>query len=116
MRFQKNIMASLTAVSLGAILAFGFLAEAKAEDKKADVSGTWSWVMKGRQGRPDQKVVAKFKVDGDKLSGTVTSPGRNGQSNETEIKDGKVTGDEVTFSLVRERNGNTMTTKYTGKI
>ncbi len=112
MRFQKNIFASLTAVGLGAVLALGFLAEAKA----ADASGTWTWTMRGRQGRPDQKVTAKFKVDGNKLTGTVTSPGRNGQTNETEIKDGKVNGDEISFNLVRERNGNTMTTKYSGKI
>lgn len=121
MRLQRNLLASLSAVSLGAILALGFLAEAKADDSKADSkaeskpAGSWSWTMRGRQGA-DQKVTAKFKVEGNKLTGTITMPGRNGQSNETEIKDGKVNGDEVSFNLVRERNGTTMTTKYTGKI
>jgi len=121
MRFQKNILATLSAVSLGAIFALGFLSEAKADEqkadnKKADPAGTWSWVMKGRQGRPDQKITAKLKIDGGKVTGTVASPGRNGDNNETEIKDGKVTGDEISFSVVRERNGNSTTTKYTGKI
>lgn len=116
MRFQKNILASVSAVSLGAILALGFLAEAKADDKKADAAGTWTWSMRGRQGRPDQKVTAKFKVDGDKVTGTVSTPRRNGQANESEIKDGKLKGDELSFSVVRERNGNTITTKYSGKI
>lgn len=117
MRLQRNLLASLSAVSLGAILALGFLAQAKADDSKAEAkpAGSWSWTMRGRQGA-DQKVTAKFKVEGNKLTGTVTMPGRNGQSNETEIKDGKVNGEEISFNLVRERNGNSITTKYTGKI
>ena len=116
MRFQKNIFATLSAVSLGAMLALGSLSEAKAADSKADPAGTWSWTMRGRGGRPDQKVTAKLKVDGNKVTGTVTSPGRNGDTTDTEIKDGKINGDEVSFSVVRERNGNSMTTKYTGKV
>jgi hypothetical protein len=116
MRLKQNMVASLTAFTLGAIFALGFLTEAKADDKKADVSGNWSWIMKGRQGRPDRKITAKLKVDGNKLTGTVSSPGRDGQSTDTEIKDGKVTGDDVTFSTSREVNGNTMTYKYSGKV
>lgn len=116
MRFQKKMLASLSAVSLGAILALGFLAEAKADATNTDPSGTWSWTMKGRQRGPDRKVTLKLKVDGSKVTGTISMPGRGGQTNEAEIKDGKVTGDEVTFNVVRERNGNTITTKYNGKI
>jgi hypothetical protein len=116
MRLKQNMIASLTAFSLGAIFALGFLTEAKADDKKADVSGNWTWVMQGRQGRPDRTITAKLKVDGNKVTGTVSSPGRDGQSTDTEIKDGKVTGDEISFSTSREVNGNTMTYKYSGKV
>lgn len=116
MRFQKNMLASLNAIGLGAILALGFLSEAKAEDKKAEVAGNWTWTMRGRQGGPDRKITAKLKVDGNKVTGTISSPGRNGTVNETEIKDGKINGDEITFSTTREVNGNSMTYKYTGKI
>jgi len=35
---------------------------------------------------------------------------------DTEIKDGKVKGDEITFNVVREFNNNKMTSKYTGKV
>ena len=116
MRLQRNLINSLTACALGAIFALGFLSEAKADDKKADVSGNWTWTMKGRQGRPDRKITAKLKVDGNKVTGTVSSPGRDGQTTDTEIKDGKITGDDITFSTSREVNGNTMTYKYSGKV
>lgn len=117
MRFKNNMLASVSAVTLGTILALGFLVEARAaDDKGADASGNWSWVMKGRQGRPDRKITAKIKVSGDKVTGTVTSPRRGGDTAETEITDGKIKGDEITFSTVREVNGNKMTYKYSGKV
>lgn len=100
---------------LSALIAFGFLAETKAADK-TDVTGTWTWTMKGRQGRPDRKMTAKLKVEGDKVTGKVISPNRDGQDTETEIKDGKLKGDELSFNVTREMNGNKMTSKYTGKV
>ena len=116
MYFKKNLFGSLTAFALTAVFALGFLAEAKAQDKTADPSGTWTWTMRGRQGRPDRKITAKIKVSGDKVTGTITSPGRDGQTNDTEIKDGKLKGDELSFSTTREFNGNSITTKYSGKV
>jgi hypothetical protein len=112
MRFKYNTLASLTSVVLGAVFALGFLAQAQA----ADIAGTWSWTMKGRQGGPDRKFVAKFKADGEKLTGTLSAPGRDGEMREAEIQDGKIKGDEVSFSTVREMNGNKITTKYSGKV
>jgi hypothetical protein len=112
MRFKNNMFASLTSVVLGTVFALGFLVQAQA----ADASGTWSWVIKGRQGGPDRKITAKLKVDGDKLTGTVSAPGRDGTMRDTEVKDGKVKGDEISFSTVREVNGTKMTTKYSGKV
>ena len=53
----------------------------------------------------------KLKADGEKLTGSMT--GRNG---DTEIADGKVKGDEISFSITREFNGNKMTQQYAGKI
>ena len=116
MHLKKNMLASLTTAALSVVFALGFLAEAKAQDKSTDASGTWSWTVKGRRNRPDRKITAKLKVDGDKVTGKVISPGRDGQENETEIKDGKISGDEISFSVTREFNGNSMTTKYSGKL
>jgi hypothetical protein len=53
----------------------------------------------------------KLKQEGEKLTGAAV---RN--ENETEIKDGKVAGDEISFVVVREREGRKVTAKYKGKI
>jgi hypothetical protein len=109
-------IASLPAFALTAILALGFLAEAKAVDKSSDVAGTWTWSMRGRQGGPDRKMTLKLNTEGDKVTGKLSSPGRDGQKRETEIKDGKLKGDEISFTVSREMNGNTIVTKYNGKV
>jgi hypothetical protein len=56
-------------------------------------------------------VTFNLKADGDKLTGTVA-----GMRGETEISDGKVDGDNVSFSVVREYNGNKMVQNYKGVI
>lgn len=101
---------------LGMTLAFGLLGlvlglEAKAADT-AKAAGTWTWTFQRPNGGDAIEVTLKLKQDGDKLTGTITGPG----GNETEIKDGKVKGDEVSFDVVRERDGNTFTTKYLGTL
>jgi hypothetical protein len=79
---------------------------------KADVNGTWAWSFTGQNGQTfEQK--AKLKQEGDKVTGVIT--GRNNQ--ETEIKDGKLSSDgELTFNVTRERQGQTVTMKYKGKV
>jgi hypothetical protein len=58
-----------------------------------------------------------LKAEGEKLTGTLTSPGRQGGDPvKTEIADGKVKADEVSFSVTREFNGTKMTSKYNGKV
>jgi hypothetical protein len=108
---------SLTKVALCAVLALGFLSVSQAQEKKADTTGTWTWTRPGRNGGAEQKMTLKLKVEGDKVTGKLTSPGRqDGTPVETEIKDGKIKGDEISFSITREYNGNTMTQKYSGKV
>lgn len=50
------------------------------------------------------------------LTGKLSSPGRDGASNDTAIKDGSVKGDTVAFTVEREFGGNKYVMKYTGKI
>ena len=90
----------------------GFAAIAQAEEK-ASPAGTWKFTVKRRDDQT-RVVTMKLKVDGEKLTGTVTA----GQNNdmEVEITDGKFKDGEVTFNVVRERNGNKRTTKYNGKL
>lgn len=76
----------------------------------ADVTGKWTYEMQGRNGNSMTQTL-NLKADGDKLTGTVS--GRRG---ETEISDGKIDGDTITFNVVREFNGNSMTMKYTGTV
>ena len=91
-------------------------AAAHADEKKADPAGTWIWTMPGRNGGPDRTNTLTLKVDGDKLTGSVTAPGRGGQVNTTAIEDGKMTGGDVSFTVNREFNGNKITSKYSGKL
>lgn len=110
---RSTFLGTLLKWTACAALALSFSAQIQA----ADVAGTWSWTRPGRNGGPDVKTTLKLKVDGDKVTGTVTAPGRQGNpGREVEITDGKVKGDDVSFSVVREAQGNKFTTKYSGKV
>ena len=76
----------------------------------ADVTGKWTAEMQGRNGNT-MTITMNLKADGEKLSGTVS--GRNG---DTDITEGKVDGDNISFKVVREFNGNQMTSVYKGKV
>jgi hypothetical protein len=117
MQYKQNILATFIKASLCALFALGFLAQTQAEDKKADPAGTWTWTRPGRNGGPDQKLTLKLKTEGDKVTGVLISPGRQGgDPTETKIEDAKLNGDEICFTVTREFNGNKMVTKYNGKL
>ncbi len=87
----------------------------------ADATGTWSWTMQGRGGQPAQgqerKTTLKLKVEGEKLTGTLITPGRQGgDPRETAIEEGKVKGNEISFQITREFNNQKMVQKYSGKV
>jgi hypothetical protein len=76
----------------------------------ADSTGTWKASIE----TPNGTIEATFalKADGAKLTGTVTS----GQMGESQISEGKVDGDNISFSVVREFNGNEFRINYKGKV
>jgi hypothetical protein len=113
---MQKLPKSLIINSLCAIFALGFLSQSQAQDKKADPNGTWTWTMPGRNGGPDRKMSLKLKTEGDKVTGKLSAPARDGEIRETDIKDGKMNGEEISFKIEREMNGNTMTIKYNGKV
>lgn len=78
----------------------------------ADVnpSGTWKWSF--TRGDQTREVTLKLKLEGDKLTGTIT--GRNNE--ESPIEDASYKDGEVSFKVTREFNGNKFTTKYKGKV
>ena len=84
----------------------------------ADVSGKWTFEQPGRGGNPGRPVTITLKADGAKLTGSVPGFARGGGEAPppTEITDGKVDGNNVSFTVKREFNGNAMVTKYEGTV
>jgi len=82
-----------------------------AGEAKPDPTGTWKWSFTTQNGDTIAPVL-KLKLDGDKLAGTIT--GRDGS--ESAIENGKLNGEEVSFKVTRERDGQKFTLKYSGKL
>jgi len=76
----------------------------------ADFSGKWVAQMPGRDGQTHESTFT-FKADGETLTGTISGP-----RGDTEISDGKISGDQISFSQIMEFNGNTMKILYKGTI
>ena len=76
----------------------------------ADVTGKWTAEVQGRNG--PRTVTFNLKQDGSTLTGTMEGMGPEPAS----ITNGKVEGNNVSFTIKREFNGNTMTTKYEGSV
>jgi hypothetical protein len=95
-------------------LALAFSAIAPA----ADLDGRWSWSEAGRRGN-SVTVVLTLKVNGNKLTGTITGgQGRRGDApEEIKISGGKVNGNAFSFKVARQgRGGMSTTTEYKGTL
>src|SRR5579872_592920 len=75
-----------------------------------DVAGTWKASIETPNGTVESTFV--LKVDGVKLSGTVTSQ----MGGESAISEGKIDGDKISFVVSREFNGNTFKITYEGSV
>ena len=84
----------------------------------ADVTGKWSYEQQGRGGGPARQVTFTLKQDGNKLTGEMPGMGRGGDAPPppTQITNGKVDGDKVSFEVVREFQGTKFTQKYDGTV
>ena len=84
----------------------------------ADVSGKWTFEAPGRGGNPGRPTTITLKAEGGTLTGTMPAGGRGGDTPPPPIAitDGKVDGNNVSFTVKREMNGNTMVTKYEGVV
>ena len=74
-----------------------------------DASGSWKSKMETPRGTQERTFV--LKQDGDKLTGKIVTP-----RGETEIKDGKITGDDIEFKAEQRRQDASITVTYKGKI
>jgi hypothetical protein len=75
----------------------------------ADVTGTWKASLETPNGTFESTFT--FKVDGDKLTGKVAS-----QMGEAEISDGKISGDDLSFNVTRNFQGQEFKLAYKGKV
>jgi hypothetical protein len=89
---------------LGSFLALMLLPAAGA----ADLNGKWKGDLKGPDGN-DLEINFDFKVDGEKLTGTVTNT-----YGEEQITDGVVKGDDVSFVILA--GGGQFKITYKGKV
>jgi hypothetical protein len=76
----------------------------------ADITGKWTAETKGRDGETRTQTF-NLKQDGAALTGTVSS-----QMGDSAISEGKVDGDNISFVVKMERNGNEIKMPYTGKV
>ncbi len=76
----------------------------------ADVSGKWVAQIPGRDGTPREQVFT-FQVSGSSLTGTIS-----GQRGDQPISEGKVSGDDISFVVVRKFQEREMRTTYKGKV
>jgi hypothetical protein len=75
----------------------------------ADITGQWTATFNTQVG--EQHYTYTFKVDGEKLTGTAKSD--NGT---TQIENGTVKGDDVSFVENLDYQGQKLAITYTGKI
>jgi hypothetical protein len=76
----------------------------------ADISGKWTGDMPGRGGDTTATTFT-FKVDGEKLTGSMTGP-----QGDIPLQEGKITGNQISFSTTLDFNGNTVKILYKGTM
>ncbi len=76
----------------------------------ADATGKWEAAVQSPRG--EVKYTFDLTAAGDKLTGKVI----NDFMGETEIQDGKIDGDQISFKQVMQRGDRSITFDYSGKI
>ena len=76
----------------------------------ADISGKWTGDMPGRGGETASTTFT-FKADGEKLTGTMTGP-----QGEIPLQEGKVAGNQISFSTTLDFGGNSVKIVYKGTL
>ena len=90
--------------ALALVALFAFTAAA------ADINGKWIAQIPGRDGAMQEQTFT-FKVSGEAVTGTISSP-----RGDQEISEGKLSGDDLTFVVIRKFNEMEMKSVYKGKV
>lgn len=73
-----------------------------------DHSGLWNWTTPGQNGGLDRIHNLRLKVEGSEVSGVILSPNRtNDTFTESVIRDAKIVGDTLSFTVARQFRRNT---------
>jgi len=76
----------------------------------ADVTGKWVAQVPGRNDQT-QQMTFNLKADGEKLTGEIASP-----RGSRPIEEGKISGNQISFSQTMEFNNNKMKFVYKGTV
>jgi hypothetical protein len=108
---MKRITQLVAAIAIGLVGLSAWRGAAQDTEEQPRFTGTWKWTFIMPDGSKVEPRV-KLHLEGEKLTGTARfRPGAD-----TPISDGKVNGDEVSFSVIRERDGRKVTTTYKGVL
>lgn len=76
----------------------------------ANISGTWKATAEGPNGPMERTFV--FQQDGEKLTGETSSE----MLGKAVIENGKISGDELSFTVTAKFDDNEFKVNYTGKV
>jgi|GEM_PF-1868234 len=76
----------------------------------ADIDGKWTAEAEGRRGTVTQTLV--LKASGGELTGSM----EGGRGAAVDISEGAIDGNQVSFKVIREFNGNQFTQQYKGTL
>lgn len=96
-------------IRLSAVVCLVLFAGLTRAEDKPNPTGTWKYTTD--VGGQSLDVTFKLKLEGDKLTGTVTVADM-----ETKIEDAKYKDGEVSFKITRDFDGNKIVIKYKGTI
>lgn len=84
----------------------------------ADIDGTWTGEIKGPDGGPGFPISYTFKAEGNTLTGTAPGmPSMDGSpAQPIPIKDGKIDGNNISYSVAMDMGGQEMKIDYKGVL
>jgi hypothetical protein len=93
------------------VLIMALIAVTSCVSLAADIDGKWTATMQGREGRTETQTLI-LTASGSSLTGSLAG-GRGGA---VDISDGTIDGNNVSFKVVRNFNGNQFTQHYKGTL
>jgi hypothetical protein len=78
----------------------------------ADIDGKWTGNISGPDGGQGFTVTYTFKAEGNTLTGSTTGPG----GSQIPLKDGKINGNNLSFSIVFDMGGQETKMDYKGVL